>query len=247
MKIGRAMLGLGAAGASCAVFALAACSSSSGRGPQGTSDATTVEGSSSEDASPTPEGSSPPEDGATKQDSASDAAQESSTEAGTPDGGADASDGATGDGSTCAPVDAGTPDGASAEAGSALANMTKSFFPAGPAACAQCHGMNFSGGILVGGATSKNLTPDPATGLGCWTDAQIVAAILSGVTPDGETLCVMPKWITYGMTADQAEDIVEYLRTLPPVVNQVAPTVCPGSSDAGSDAGDAQIDASGSD
>ena len=36
-------------------------------------------------------------------------------------------------------------------------------------------------GVFVG----ENLTPDKETGLGSWTDAQIIAAIRTGKTPDG--------------------------------------------------------------
>jgi hypothetical protein len=42
-----------------------------------------------------------------------------------------------------------------------------------------------------------NLTSDPATGLGCWTDQQIQNAIVNGQDPEGGTLCPsMPIWVT---------------------------------------------------
>ena len=40
-----------------------------------------------------------------------------------------------------------------------------------------------------------NLTNDPATGLGCWTDMQVVTAILNGKDNAGKSLCPsMPHW-----------------------------------------------------
>src|SRR5579871_5278767 len=44
-------------------------------------------------------------------------------------------------------------------------------------------------GVFVG----QNLTPDKETGLGKWTDAQVIAAFRTGKTPDGRQLSpVMP-------------------------------------------------------
>jgi mono/diheme cytochrome c family protein len=44
-------------------------------------------------------------------------------------------------------------------------------------------------GVFVG----ENLTPDKETGLGSWTDEQIIAAIRTGKTPEGRELsAVMP-------------------------------------------------------
>jgi hypothetical protein len=48
----------------------------------------------------------------------------------------------------------------------------------------------------------------------------------------------MPKWASKGMTTDQAEQIVEFLRSLPPVSNAVAPSACEIHPDAGADASD---------
>src|SRR6187455_1887357 len=44
-------------------------------------------------------------------------------------------------------------------------------------------------GVFVG----PNLTPDKATGLGKWTDAQVIAAFQTGARPDGRMLApIMP-------------------------------------------------------
>jgi mono/diheme cytochrome c family protein len=67
-----------------------------------------------------------------------------------------------------------------------------------------------------------NLTPDKATGLGGWTDQQIVTAITTGVVPSGRQLAPIMPWRAFGnLTKQDAAAIVAYLRTLPPVSNKV--------------------------
>ncbi|MBK8157850.1 MAG: cytochrome c [Rhodospirillaceae bacterium] len=67
-----------------------------------------------------------------------------------------------------------------------------------------------------------NLTPDKKTGLGEWTDAQIIAAFTTGVRPGGRILAPAMPWMSYGhITKEDAADLVAYLRTLPAVDHQV--------------------------
>jgi mono/diheme cytochrome c family protein len=67
-----------------------------------------------------------------------------------------------------------------------------------------------------------NLTPDKETGLGSWTDAQIIAAIKTGKRPDGRELVpVMPYRGFASLTDADARAIVAYLRSIPPVKNKV--------------------------
>jgi mono/diheme cytochrome c family protein len=67
-----------------------------------------------------------------------------------------------------------------------------------------------------------NLTPDKATGLGNWTDAQIVAAIQEGKRPDGRMLAPSMPWHAFAaLTKPDVNAIVAFLRSLPPVVNKV--------------------------
>ncbi len=74
-----------------------------------------------------------------------------------------------------------------------------------------------------------NLTPDPATGLGKWSDADIITAIRTGVTPDGRKLLpIMPYGDFAALTDDDAHAIVAYLRTLPPTVHAVTEPTKPG-------------------
>jgi len=93
--------------------------------------------------------------------------------------------------------------------------------------CAFCHGNDGSGGAKIsmksfGTLWVRNITPDPETGIGNWSDAQIARAIRSGVSKDGGVL----HW--QGMTWDHLSNLDEedvralilYLRTLPPVVKK---------------------------
>ncbi len=67
-----------------------------------------------------------------------------------------------------------------------------------------------------------NLTPDTETGLGAWTDKQIVDAMKRGVRPDGRVLApIMPWRALANLTPQDARAIVAYLRSVPPVKNSV--------------------------
>ena len=73
-------------------------------------------------------------------------------------------------------------------------------------------------GVFVG----QNLTPDRETGLGAWTDEQIIAAIRAGKTPDGrEPSPVMPYPALAHLTDADAQAIVAFLKSLPLVSNKV--------------------------
>ncbi len=74
-------------------------------------------------------------------------------------------------------------------------------------------------GVFVG----PNLTPDPATGLGTWTEAQIVTALTTGVRPDGRILAPIMPWRSFShLTPSDALAIAAYLKSLPPVRHKVA-------------------------
>ena len=64
---------------------------------------------------------------------------------------------------------------------------------------------------------ASNITPDPETGLGQWTDGEIIRAIREGVDRDGNALFpIMPYTHFRHMSDDDAKAIVAYLRTLKP-------------------------------
>ena len=67
-----------------------------------------------------------------------------------------------------------------------------------------------------------NLTPDKETGLGGWTDAQILTALQKGTRPDGRMLAPIMPWHAFAnLTPQDAQAIVAFLRSLPPVKNKV--------------------------
>lgn len=70
---------------------------------------------------------------------------------------------------------------------------------------------------------SSNITPDPTTGIGKWTDEQIITATRAGRRPNGERLIpVHPYTVFNGMAEQDLKDLVVYLRSVPPV-NRAAP------------------------
>ena len=67
-----------------------------------------------------------------------------------------------------------------------------------------------------------NLTPDKETGLGGWTDAQVITALQKGARPDGRMLApIMPSHAFANLTPQDARAIVAFLRSIPPVKNKV--------------------------
>jgi mono/diheme cytochrome c family protein len=67
---------------------------------------------------------------------------------------------------------------------------------------------------------STNITPDRQTGIGTWTDEQIVTAIRLGRRPNGDRLIpVHPYPVFNGMAEGDLRALVAYLRTVP-AVNQ---------------------------
>jgi mono/diheme cytochrome c family protein len=69
---------------------------------------------------------------------------------------------------------------------------------------------------------SPNITPDHETGIGGWTDGQIVQALREGLNFERATLFpIMPIDWYHGMSDEDILSVVAYLRSLPPVHNQV--------------------------
>jgi mono/diheme cytochrome c family protein len=95
-------------------------------------------------------------------------------------------------------------------------------FLAGMSGIFQVPGLGPDGGPGVIGAS--NLTPDMATGLGAWTDAQIKNAMLNGIGKDGKSLFpIMPYYVLHNMSDADADAIVAYLRTIPAISNAIQP------------------------
>ncbi len=69
---------------------------------------------------------------------------------------------------------------------------------------------------------SKNITPDSATGIGTWTDAEIIRAITQGINKKGDTLFPLMPYANFNrMAKSDLLSIVAYIRTLKPINNKV--------------------------
>lgn len=69
---------------------------------------------------------------------------------------------------------------------------------------------------VPGRVAAQNITPDKGTGIGEWSDGEIVRAIREGVGRDGSPLFPMMPYPDYrSMSDDDVKAIVAYLRTLP--------------------------------
>jgi len=120
--------------------------------------------------------------------------------------------------------------GASVEGGTPLPDLvTKGKYVFAASGGCGCHtetgkattGLN-SGGrrfdLPFGTVYSTNITPDRGTGIGAWTDEQIIAAIRLGRRPNGERILPVHPFMAFnGMAEVDLRALVAYLRTLPPV------------------------------
>ena len=112
--------------------------------------------------------------------------------------------------------------------------------------CGHCHspvdatdhvlpGLKFAGGarfriIVWGDRISANLTSDNETGLGRASDEDLKRAITHGIKRDGSRMLPMPMgWPAYAhLTPADLNAVIAFLRTIPPVKNQIPPPTSPG-------------------
>ena len=81
----------------------------------------------------------------------------------------------------------------------------------------------------LGVFNGRNITPDKETGIGSWTDEQIAAAITTGKRPDGRQLAPIMNYASFTyMTKEDVAAVVAYLRSVPPVHNEVPGPFKPG-------------------
>lgn len=153
-------------------------------------------------------------------------------------------DNTAGSGSASADMASGAGSAGSATAGSDTAAgpdaklVERGAYIAKAGGCLVCHtaigptGPDFAnagaGGLempdAIGLWRTPNITPDKGTGIGNWTDEQIIAAVRTGVRPDGKKLYPIMPYMNYnGMTDDDAKALVAFLHTLKPVERTVAP------------------------
>lgn len=66
-----------------------------------------------------------------------------------------------------------------------------------------------------------NLTTDAETGLGKWSEDEIVTALRAGKRPDGRILAPIMPWMSLAsLTDEDAHAIAAYLKSLPPISNK---------------------------
>ncbi len=103
--------------------------------------------------------------------------------------------------------------------------------------CAACHtlpgsGHDLAGGRVLetpfGGLVAPNITPDPVTGIGAWTDDEFINSLTKGTGRGGARLFpAMPYTYYTKISRDDALAIRAYLNTVPPVHNEVSPDSLP--------------------
>ena len=75
----------------------------------------------------------------------------------------------------------------------------------------------------------RNLTPDMETGIGAWSEDDIIRALQSGVRPDGRALNPPMPWPLYAhFTPRDVRSVAKYLKSLPPVTHRAPDVVPPG-------------------
>jgi cytochrome c553 len=103
-------------------------------------------------------------------------------------------------------------------------------------ACGNCHARDsaanrtpdLAGGLEINDAqvgliVMPNITPDPETGIGKWTDAEVVVGLRDGKRPDGSIIGPpMPIPVYRQMSDHDAEAIAVYLLSLKPTRNALA-------------------------
>jgi mono/diheme cytochrome c family protein len=103
----------------------------------------------------------------------------------------------------------------------------KLIFDAGD--CASCHAspgqpdrLLLGGGLALGSPFGTffppNISPDPRDGIGRWRTIDLANALISGVSPDGRHYYPALPYTSYThMSIQDVQDLMAYLRTLPPI------------------------------
>jgi hypothetical protein len=68
---------------------------------------------------------------------------------------------------------------------------------------------------------ARNITPDPETGIGKWTEANFIRAMRTGLTPDGRVLDAQMPWEAFQKITDRdLKSLWAYLQTIKPIKNK---------------------------
>jgi hypothetical protein len=76
---------------------------------------------------------------------------------------------------------------------------------------------------------TRNLTPDPETGIGKWTEQNFIDSLRNGkIMGKGRPLLPPMPWAMYGtLTDEDLKAMFAYLKTIPPVKNRVPEPLAP--------------------
>ena len=92
--------------------------------------------------------------------------------------------------------------------------------------CAECHGENGGGHVVIdqGGmyVKSPNITNGPGSVVAKYSEADWVRTIRHGVNPDRHPLILMPSGDYNQLTDADLAAVIAYVRSLPPVAGEVA-------------------------
>jgi mono/diheme cytochrome c family protein len=111
-----------------------------------------------------------------------------------------------------------------------LANGKEMFLVGG---CASCHAVpkqpdksKLGGGLALGSPFGlfyvPNISSDATDGIGAWSEAQFVTAMVKGTAPDGRHLYPAFPYTSYeNFSFGDLRDLFAYIKTLPPVKGQV--------------------------
>src|SRR5450759_528395 len=110
-----------------------------------------------------------------------------------------------------------------------LANSKEMSYPSGCASCQvpkQPDKIRLGGGLALnspfGTFYVPNISSDPKDGIGAWTDAQFITALIKGTSPEGEHYYPAFPYTSYQhIRFDDLRDLFAYLKTLPPVPGSV--------------------------
>ena len=99
--------------------------------------------------------------------------------------------------------------------------------------CSSCHAVpnqpdrtRLGGGLAIpspfGTFYAPNISPDPNDGIGRWSEADFVTAVLKGTSPDGAHYFPAFPYASYQRASlEDVRDLFAYLKTLPPVAGRV--------------------------
>ena len=99
--------------------------------------------------------------------------------------------------------------------------------------CSSCHAvpnqpdrLRLGGGLALGSPFgtfyAPNISPDPADGIGRWSEADFVNAVMKGISPGGTHYFPAFPYTSYHLAkVEDVRDLFAYLKTLPPVSGKV--------------------------